>query len=182
MDSALMPKPEGHLHSLTHAERCAAFGSFTFTPSPLPDNPEHVTIEPEWLRKNLTTVEVPQIKRKVQFHRLAANDLLKLFAAWEDAGLLPLVLRFNGGFASRFKRGTSDTSAKGLSNHAWGTAIDVNAKWNPLGKEPAALGQPGCVLPLVPVAERLGWAWGGYFSRKDGMHFERASVGILGEG
>jgi hypothetical protein len=69
-------------------------------------------------------------------------------------------------------RGSTTT----LSNHAYGTAFDINAAWNGLGREPAPLGAKGSVLELLPLAEAHGFAWGGLFSRRDAMHFEVARV------
>ncbi len=64
-------------------------------------------------------------------------------------------------------------ASRPLSNHAYGTAFDINAAQNGLGVEPAAIGKRGCVRELVPLANRHGFFWGGHFSkRKDGMHFE----------
>ena len=63
-----------------------------------------------------------------------------------------------------------------LSNHAWGTAFDINAALNPRGTVPVFRGQPGSVRELVPRANDLGFYWGGHFSRRDGMHFEVARV------
>jgi hypothetical protein len=69
-------------------------------------------------------------------------------------------------------RGSNTT----LSNHAWGTGFDINAKWNPLGAVPALRGDTGSVRELVPIAHDHGFFWGGHFSRSDGMHFEVARV------
>jgi hypothetical protein len=63
-----------------------------------------------------------------------------------------------------------------LSNHAFGTAFDINYAWNKLGAEPAVESMKGSVYPLIPLAHKHGFYWGGHFSRKDGMHFEIAKV------
>jgi len=170
----LVPTKEHHLKSLTHAERIAVFGSFDFTPSPQPGNPEHVTIDPVWLRANIITIKVPQLHdRKVQCNKLVADDLLALYKAWDDAGLIGRILRFNGGFSPRYKRNHSG-GAENLSNHAHGSAIDQNAPWNRLGAVPAASGTKGSLVELVPIAEGCGWAWGGWWNTPDGMHFDWA--------
>jgi hypothetical protein len=62
------------------------------------------------------------------------------------------------------------------SNHAWGTAFDVNYGWNKLGAIPAPVGARGSVRELVPLANQYGFYWGGHFRRCDGMHFEVARV------
>jgi hypothetical protein len=116
-------------------------------------------------------------KGKVSFHKKGVPQLQALWAAWEAAGLLPLVLTFDGGWNPRFIRG----STKSLSNHAWGTAFDVNAALNPLGCVPALVGKPGSTRKLVELAVQNGFFWGGWFGefaggsvkgRFDGMHFE----------
>lgn len=73
------------------------------------------------------------------------------------------------GYAFRFVRGTTDK----LSNHASGTAIDLNANKHQLGK----IGTfPAEKVPMIrALAKKYGLTWGGdYRSRKDEMHFEVA--------
>lgn len=63
------------------------------------------------------------------------------------------------------------------SNHAWGTAFDINVPWNGLGATPALVGARGSVRKLVPLANEHGFYWGGHFNgRPDGMHFEIAQI------
>ena len=71
------------------------------------------------------------------------------------------------GYAFRMVRGTTDK----LSNHASGTAIDLNAAKHPLGK----IGTfPAEKVPMIrALAKKYGLKWGGdYVNRKDEMHFE----------
>ena len=96
-----------------------------------------------------------------------------MWLQWEKEGLLDRILTFDGSFVPRFIRGSTST----LSNHAFGTAFDINAQFNPLGQEPAEMGAKGCVRELVPIANRFGFAWGGHFKKRpDGMHFEVARI------
>jgi hypothetical protein len=60
--------------------------------------------------------------------------------------------------------------SRGLSMHAWGLAIDVNARDNPLGATPVMDQR------VVEVFERWGFDWGGHWRRPDGMHFELARI------
>jgi hypothetical protein len=57
-----------------------------------------------------------------------------------------------------------------LSNHAWGTAIDINPTTNPM-KSGAYFDMPA---EIVRVMSEWGFYWGGYFNPPDGdyMHFE----------
>jgi hypothetical protein len=107
----------------------------------------------------------------MRFHKLAAAQLTGLWTDWDNAGLLNRILTFDGAFVARFIRGSTTT----LSNHAFGTAFDINAAENPLGARPALVGQRGSTRELVSIANKWGFYWGGHFgSRPDGMHFEIA--------
>ncbi len=160
--------------------RAEVFGAFSYVPAPTPGNPEGIRITDEW-GSNIVMVAIPQLRGivgapeggRVPFHRLAAEPVRELFRRWEEAGLLPLVRTWAGSWVPRFIRGSRTT----LSNHAFGSAFDINAAWNGLGAVPALAGRMGSVRELVPIANDLGWFWGGHFSgRPDGMHFELAKV------
>lgn len=73
------------------------------------------------------------------------------------------------GFAFRQTRG----SDRILSNHASGTAIDLNAIKHPLGKSNTFNKDQRNTINLLII--KYGLAWGGnYKKRKDDMHFEIA--------
>jgi peptidoglycan hydrolase-like protein with peptidoglycan-binding domain len=161
--------------------RAAVFGRFAFVSSPLPDNPENITITDGWDRNNIVRVLIPELigvrgaprSGNIQFHKLAATQLAALWAEWREAGLLDRVLSFEGSFVPRFIRGSRTT----LSNHAFGSAFDINARFNGLGATPALTGNTGSVRELVAIANDHGFYWGGHFkNRPDGMHFEIARV------
>lgn len=162
------------------AERQRIFGKFEFEPAPAADNPERIRILGPWEGENLVSVTVPQLvgvpgfhkQGRVRFHRQAADQLLGVWEEWEEKGLLGRLLAFGGAFNARFIRGSRTV----LSNHAFGTAFDVNTRENPLGAEPAFPDEKGCVFELVPIAHRWGFYWGGHFTRRDGMHFEVAKL------
>lgn len=134
------------------------------------------------MAKNILTVDIlqlngvdmggPTCSGRIKFHRFALAQLQGMWAAWEVAGLLDRVLTYGGSFVPRFIRGSS----RSLSNHAFGSAFDINVAWNQLGHEPALKDQEGCVRELVPIANDYGFYWGGHFSRRDGMHFEVATL------
>jgi D-alanyl-D-alanine carboxypeptidase len=71
-----------------------------------------------------------------------------------------------GMLCARLVRG----SATSISNHSWGTAIDLT-----IGKMLDARGngrvQYGLTL-IAPIFNRHGWYWGAGFPTEDGMHFE----------
>ena len=71
------------------------------------------------------------------------------------------------GYAFRQIRGSTDN----LSNHASGTAIDLNAPKHALGL--VGTFPPEKVPMIRALAKKYGLKWGGdYNNRKDEMHFE----------
>ena len=70
------------------------------------------------------------------------------------------------GFAYRDVRGVVGK----LSNHASGTAIDLNATKHPLGK--VGTFEASKVPMLKALAKKYGLTWGGEWTRPDPMHFE----------
>ncbi|MCF6130123.1 M15 family metallopeptidase [Flavobacterium sp. AS60] len=170
------PKPD-FPPLVSNREREALFGKITYTAIPLPDNPEHLAITNHWDRDNIIKVTIPQLKAlkgsaTVYFHKKGAAQLQQLWHDWEKAGLLHLVLTWDGAYTPRFVRGSKTV----LSNHAFGMAFDINYAWNKLGTVPALVGQRGSVRLLVALAHKNGFYWGGHFTRKDGMHFELAKI------
>ena len=164
---------------VSNAQRQAVFGSYAYVHAPIASNRERIRILGTWETDNIVAVPIPQLKKTgigrgapatMRFHKLVAPQLQALWEAWEKAGLLKLVLTFEGAFVPRFIRGSTKT----LSNHAFGSAFDINYRWNKLGARPALVGETGCVRELVPIAHQHGFYWGGHFDRQDGMHFEVA--------
>jgi len=156
--------------------REALFGKFGWKPS----GPVEIQILGDWVRENIVEVQIPQLvgvpsapaDGVIRFHKYGQRAIKGLFAEVEAKGLLPLVISWAGSFYPRRIRG-----GKALSNHSWGTAFDINAWENWLGKEPAKMGQRGYLLPIVPIANKYGFFWGGHYEhRKDGMHFELARL------
>lgn len=164
------------------AARQQVFGKFSYVAAPQPDNPEAIRITDGWEAENIVKVELPQLagvkgapsSGTIRFHRLAAKQIQALFRAWGKARVIDRIVTWDGSFNARFSRG----STTALSNHAFGSALDINAAFNPLGSEPGFPGEKGCVFDLVSIAHDHGFFWGGHFSkRRDGMHFEVAEIG-----
>jgi hypothetical protein len=199
------PRPQG-LNSPSHQWRTREFGCFMFELPPLLQRaPHHDTIivredctsKQPWAAANLVTIDLPQLRHigqppaltQIVVHKRAADKLSALWKAWEDAGLLYLVWTWEGCYNARYKtprkgeprREThgprASSNEPNLSNHAFGTAFDINAKWNCFGCTPPSVGVAGSVRELVPIANQLGWFWGGHFTNTpDGMHFELAHL------
>jgi hypothetical protein len=164
---------------MSEAERERVFGKFSWAPNPSPANKEAISVDPKWVAANILAVATPRLTHlgisHVRFHRLAVKQFADLIDAWGNAGLIQkCILTWDGSYVPRLKRGHGASSKPGdLSNHSWGTAFDINARWNPLGHTPPARGEQGSVRELVSMARHFGFFWGGDFhSRQDGMHFE----------
>ena len=171
------PKPD--FPALDGDGRRRLFGNYDFTPAPTPDNPEAIHILGNWVSENIQVFTIPELAGvlganggKVSFHKSVGPKVQELFARWGQASLSGLVLSFGGSFAPRFIRGSRTV----LSAHAQGSAFDINVPWNPLGATPAQRGAKGSTRELVPIANELGFYWGGHFTRRDGMHFELAKL------
>ncbi|MQW95974.1 M15 family metallopeptidase [Sinorhizobium fredii] len=71
-----------------------------------------------------------------------------------------------GALCARYVRG----SAKSVSSHAWGAAVDLTLK-----RDLDRMGDGSTQFGLVVLAEFFndaGWYWGAGYSREDSMHFE----------
>lgn len=137
-----------------------------------------VKVNPAWERANLVKVQMPAsfgFASPFRMHKDAAPAFKAWFAAIAKAGLGKRIITFNGSYNPRLKRGDNvPVSKAGLSRHARGLAIDINAAQNPMGRAGAKLGEPGCVLELIPLANECGLVWGGdwHGSSIDPQHFE----------
>lgn len=178
-----LPAIKPPLKSLSHIKRVEIFGKFKWKYTPTPTARERIAVDPGWQRENIVLLDLPLMHLnagkpiRARFHRLAAPRVDALFTAWQQAGLLLHVQSWDGSYVARFKRGKGGGSELDLSNHSWGTAFDINARWNRLNIRPAPIGATGSVMALVSIANELGFAWGGHFaSRPDGMHFECVRV------
>jgi D-alanyl-D-alanine carboxypeptidase-like protein len=109
---------------------------------------------------------------KLKFFKLAHAQLLAAFAEIEKAGLKKRLVSIAGSFNPRLQKKKNGGFVQTPSNHSFGTAFDINSDFNPQGKKPPAVGQPGSVRELVPIFEKHGFRWGGTFPTPDGMHFE----------
>lgn len=142
----------------------------------------NITITNDWKSEYLVKSYIPQLKT-ISFegknlsgytwiNKNIETQYKMLWHAWEMEGLLDRINSWAGGYAERKVRG----SYIFLSNHAYGTAFDINAKENPYGRRPAKNGETGSVYDLVAIAHEHGFYWGGHFCKLDGMHFEASVI------
>lgn len=104
--------------------------------------------------------------------RVASGDvhtILAHFCAWFDKHVEPITKGHSWGYAYRAIRGQSS----GYSNHASGTAIDLNAPKHPLGSSGTFTAAQAAAIRGQLKRYDGALRWGGdYSGRKDEMHFE----------
>lgn len=129
-------------------------------------------------RKWIQMLEIPEgwfpnwkvLDTKMPVKHIAANvdihgPLLAALKALKDRGLSEKLLTFDGCFNIRMARGSKTF----FSAHSYGLAVDLNAKWNPMGSTHTQFhAMPGFVQCFTDA----GFFWGGNFSKRpDAMHF-----------
>lgn len=151
----------------------STFGRFTWR-----DNPEKrgaIEILGEWPRQNIVSIPPPFELRdgrgrrvsSIRCHRLIAASLTRALADMKHRGLCHLINTFNGCFVPRHM---GWDPRRPVSRHAWGIAVDVNARLFPYGSHDKQDQR------LIAAFARQGFAWGGRWSTPDPMHFEAIDV------
>ncbi|GAC1366391.1 MAG: hypothetical protein NVSMB32_10650 [Actinomycetota bacterium] len=154
------------LASGTAAEKL--LGSFTYTANP----DGSITESPEWVRANIVTRSVP-ILGTITCNKLMFPQLIGVMSELQAQGLAGLInvpeYQSHPGncYQARF---VDSNPARGISNHAWGIAIDINRNENPEG------GSSRQDPRLVAAFQHWGYRWGGIFFPPDPMHFELAGI------
>lgn len=122
-------------------------------------------------RSVISTRNVPGTNVRLAVRNGAPGDLLLEVAArfHREVEAIEGPVMDDWGYAERNIRGSSTT----LSNHASGTAIDLNAPRHPLGKRGTFTGEQARRIRAIVGATGGVVRWGGdYTSRADEMHFE----------
>lgn len=123
------------------------------------------------LERNMVVWDVPVnleigvIPKRIYCNRDMIAPLTQAFTNLINRGHVHELKTWDGCFNIRKKRGLSS-----MSLHSWGIAIDVNAAWNGLGKEPTLS------AGFVKCFTDAGFDWGGTWKRKDGMHFQLSKL------
>lgn len=123
------------------------------------------------LEKNMVVWDVPAnleigvIPKRLYCNKDLIAPLTQAFTNLINRGHVHELKTWDGCFNIRKKRGLSS-----MSLHSWGIAVDVNAAWNGLGKEPTLS------AGFVKCFTDAGFDWGGVWKRKDGMHFQLAKI------
>lgn len=122
-----------------------------------------------FVEMNIVTERVPLLG-EVRCHRRVVEMLAGAMTTLVEEGLAHLVepAGFAGCWFPRFISPTVGVSS-GLSRHAWGAAVDLNAGSNPMGSSGNQDGR------LIETMEDWGFTWGGDWLVPDPMHFEFAT-------
>ena len=110
-------------------------------------------------------LEIGVIPKRLYCNKAMVKPLSEAFKNLIDRGFVNELKTFDGCFNIRKKRGLSS-----MSLHSWGLAIDVNAAWNQLNKQPTLSAE------FVKCFTDAGFTWGGTWKRKDGMHFQLKNI------
>lgn len=132
-------------------------------------NPEvnRLPFENKWMKVWILPADIreaiPCMPTKIYLNRLILAPLEKALRRLITLGLHTEIKTWDGCFNIRPKRGSS-----GISTHAWGIAVDLNAKWNPFR------GGVTWSEEFLQVWRDIGWICGADWSAasRDGMHFQ----------
>ncbi len=137
----------------------------------------HITIisPANWAAQHVRIVTIPElpILRGLKLHVAVQPQFLGWFKAIVAKGLKSKITSYDGSFVPR----TLTNKPSVRSNHAFGSAIDLNAKYNGYGQPQAPRGSTGSVAEIADFCADFGLYWGGWYSgNKDAMHFEAVRV------
>jgi peptidoglycan hydrolase-like protein with peptidoglycan-binding domain len=135
-----------------------------------------IEVDPVWVSQNIITITLPGLNRQVQVHKLAAPYFIQAFTYIKNGtatingrqvSLLSLVQTMDGTYVTRH---VNWNPANGLSNHSWGTAIDINASNHFRYVNPASEPNDPNVILWQKAFKPAGFSWGNSYS--DSMHYE----------
>ena len=124
---------------------------------------------------NIVPIAVPQFlswrngyalgkPEKIYCNKAMKDPLKKAFACIKERKLTQFLHSYDGCYCYRNK--VRRNPKPELSNHAYGTAIDINANTNGYGRTPQMNPR------VVRCFKENGFTWGGDWRVPDGMHFQ----------
>lgn len=151
---------------LTGGDVGAAIGSFSYTVL----GGGRIAPDPAWVRANVRTEEVP-ILGTVTCHRVMLPQLRAALTEVVQRGLSATINpgEYAGCYYPRFIANSTS-----LSNHSFGTALDMNVPGNQRG----TTGEMN--REVVAIFKKWGFAWGGDWNWTDPMHFELSRIVTAG--
>jgi len=138
-------------------------GTAKFPYTEHPTKKGRIIISPEWRRANWTRVTLHNGKR-VRLHKAVADSFVEAFKeASEKSGYAPSSVQTS---VTRHMRWDPKMP---LSNHTFGTAVDLDPSDNPAGSRSGAIRE---YPEFINIMNCHGWLWGGDWRDVDDMHFE----------
>jgi hypothetical protein len=135
-----------------------------------------IEVDPQWVAENIVTITLPGLNRQVQVHKDAADHFITAFnyikngtaiINGQQVSLLSLLDTMDGTYVTRHVNWNSE---RGLSNHSWGTAIDINADGHFGYVDPDSDPNDPNVILWEKAFKPAGFSWGNRYS--DSMHYE----------
>ena len=135
-----------------------------------------IEIDPQWVKENIVTITLPGINRQVQVHKDAAGAFIKAFTYIQNGTItingktVPLTSLIRTMDGTWVPRHIGWSASRGLSNHSWGTAIDINASDHYRYVNPAKESHDPNLILWEKAFQPAGFSWGNSYS--DAMHYE----------
>lgn len=135
-----------------------------------------IDVDPLWVAENIVTITLPGLNRQVQVHKDAADNFISAFhyikngtaiINGQEVTLLSLIETMDGTYVTRHVNWNPE---RGLSNHSWGTAIDINANGHFGYVDPDRNPNDPNVILWEKAFKPAGFSWGNRYS--DSMHYE----------
>lgn len=135
-----------------------------------------IEIDPAWVEENIVTIVLPGLNQSVEVHKDAADNFIAAFnyikngtavINGREMPLLSLIKTMDGTFVTRH---VNWNPSRGLSNHSWGIAIDINAADHFCYINPASQADDPNLVLWEKAFKPAGFSWGNSYS--DSMHFE----------
>ncbi|WP_054693309.1 M15 family metallopeptidase [Syntrophomonas palmitatica] len=135
-----------------------------------------IEIDPRWVAENIVTITLPGLNRQVQVHKAAQEYFIRAFEYitngtavinGKEIPLLNLINTIDGTFVTRH---VNWNPCKGLSNHSWGIAIDINASDHFRHIDPSSEPYDPNLILWEKAFKPAGFSWGNSYA--DSMHYE----------
>jgi hypothetical protein len=135
-----------------------------------------IEVDPQWVAANIVTITLPGLNRQVQVHKEAADNFITAFnyikngtavVNGKEVSLLSLIKTMDGTYVTRH---VYWDPSRGLSNHSWGTAIDINATGHFGYVDPEKDPDDPNLILWEKAFKPAGFSWGNRYS--DSMHYE----------
>ena len=154
--------PEATLTAYPVGGAAGAVGVFRYTAI----GGGRIAPEPSWVASHISTEQVP-ILGSVTCNRAIMPQLRAALGEVVARGLSEEIRpeQYAGCYYPRFIAGTTT-----LSNHSFGTALDLNTAGNQRG----TVGEID--RDVVAIFKKWGFAWGGDWQYTDPMHFEAVRI------